>query len=82
MNNKVYNVDIRELIKTLSELADQNYKYADFEIEPLDLDNSNTKLLIYPVSFNVNNLDKPQKLLSDDKIDPNRDIDDIVDKLT
>jgi hypothetical protein len=78
MNNKVYNVDIRELMKTLAELAEQ-YKYADFEIESIDLDTQTTKLLIYPVSFTS---PQPPKLLGDSKLDPSEDLDDLVDKLT
>lgn len=77
MNNKVFNVNIKELIETLQDLA-KEFKYADFEIETTDLVPSGTKLIIYPVSYESKIATKPSKI----KIDPNKDIDDVIKDLT
>lgn len=76
MNSKVFNVNIQELIETLTDLG-KEFKYADFEIETTDLVPSGTKLIIYPVTY------KPKIVPSPNiKIDPSKDIDDLIKDLT
>ena len=77
MNNKVFNVNIPELINVLQVKLAQGYEYADFEIEMTDdLDGYGTKLVIYPINF------EGKRLGPSSSIDPSKDPDDLVNDLT
>jgi len=77
MNNKVFNVNIPELINILQIKLKEGYDYADFEIEMTDdLEGYGTKLVIYPISL------EGKRTGGLSSIDPSKDPDDLVNDLT
>ena len=74
MNNKVFNVDLLELVRVLQYQLSQGHLYADFEIESTE-EMDGTKLVIYPIIIDGNRSEPS-------KIDPRKDPDDLINDLT
>lgn len=80
MNNKVYNVDIKELIAALSKIA-QNFDYADLEIEAGDSEGGgNNRIMIYPIDNGF--IKKQLPASGGTTLDPKKDMDDLAKDLT